>query len=51
MAHYLLISMKRDSEQVKKILSQAGWTNIELPDEIKSVKADVFKEISENLAL
>ena len=49
MAHYLLISMKRDSEQIKKILSQAGWTNIELPDEVKSVKSNVFKEISSKL--
>ena len=49
MAHFLLISMKRDTEQIKKILSQAGWTNIELPEEVKSIKADVFKEISNKL--
>ena len=42
--------MKRDNEQLKKILSQAGWTNIELPDEVKNVKANVFKEISTKLA-
>ena len=46
MAHFLLISMKRDTEQIKKILSQAAWTNIELPEEVKSIKADVFNEIS-----
>ncbi len=49
MAYYLLISMKRDNEQVKKTLNQAGWTNIELPNELKSVKEDVFKEISTKL--
>ncbi|MBN1975350.1 MAG: hypothetical protein JW787_17055 [Sedimentisphaerales bacterium] len=49
LAHYLLISMKRDSEQINKILSQSGWTNIELPNELKSVKEDVFKEITAKL--
>jgi V/A-type H+-transporting ATPase subunit I len=48
-ANYLLISMKRDSEQIKKILAKAGWTEIELPDELQSVKEDVFKELSEKL--
>jgi len=49
MAHYLLISMKRDSEQINQILNRIGWTNIELPDELKSVKEDVFKELSVKL--
>jgi V/A-type H+-transporting ATPase subunit I len=49
LAYYLLISMKRDSEQINKILSQADWRNIELPDELKSVKEDVFKELSVKL--
>ncbi len=49
LAHYLLISMKRDGEQIDKILNQLNWTNIELPNELKSVKEDVFKEISEKL--
>jgi V/A-type H+-transporting ATPase subunit I len=48
-AHYLLISMKRDSEQIRKILDKAGWTEIELPDELQSVKEDVFKELSAKL--
>jgi V/A-type H+-transporting ATPase subunit I len=48
-ANYLLISMKRDSEQVQKILAKAGWTEIELPDELQSVKEDVFKELSVKL--
>ncbi|MBN2591023.1 MAG: hypothetical protein JXA96_14245 [Sedimentisphaerales bacterium] len=46
LAHYLLISMKRDSESINKILSHSGWTKIKLPNELKSVKEDVFKEIS-----
>jgi V/A-type H+-transporting ATPase subunit I len=48
-AHYLLISMKRDSEQIKQILAKAGWTEIELPDELRSVKEDVFNELSVKL--
>ena len=48
-AHYLLISMKRDNEQINKILSKAGWNDIELPDELQSVKEDVFKELSVKL--
>ena len=47
LAHYLLISMKRDSENIDKILSKLHWTSIELPNELKSVKEDVFKNISE----
>jgi V/A-type H+-transporting ATPase subunit I len=45
-AHYLLISMKRDAEQIGKILIKAGWTQVELPNELQSVKEDVFKELS-----
>ena len=48
-AHYLLISMKRDREQIGKILLKAEWTQIELPDELQSVKEDVFKELSVKL--
>ena len=48
-AHYLLISMKRDTEQIGKILLKAGWTQIELPNELQSVKEDVFKELSVKL--
>jgi V/A-type H+-transporting ATPase subunit I len=48
-AHYLLISMKRDSEQIDKILNDSGWINIELPEELRSVKEDVFKELSQKL--
>ena len=49
MAHHLLISMKRDSGQINKILSNAGWIRIELPGELRSVKKDVFKELSVKL--
>ncbi|MBN2183082.1 MAG: hypothetical protein JW715_14315 [Sedimentisphaerales bacterium] len=48
-AHYLLIAMRRDSERIRQILNNVGWTNIELPDELKSVKEDVFKELSVKL--
>jgi V/A-type H+-transporting ATPase subunit I len=48
-AHQLLISMKKDREQVQKILAKVGWTRIELPDELRSVKKDVFDELSEKL--
>jgi len=46
MAHHLLISMKRDNEQINKILSKVGWTKVELPGELRSVKKDVFKELT-----
>ncbi len=48
-AYYLLISMKREKEQISKILSGVGWMNIELPDELQSVKEDIFKEVSVKL--
>jgi len=48
-AYYLLISMKREKEQINQILSGAGWTNIELPNELQSVKEDIFKEVSVKL--
>ena len=49
MAHHLLISMKRDNEQINKILSKVGWTRVELPGELRSVKKDVFKELTTKL--
>jgi V/A-type H+-transporting ATPase subunit I len=49
MAHHLLISMKRDNEQIGKILGKVGWTRIELPGELRSVKKDVHKELSTKL--
>ena len=47
--HYLLIFMKRDDEQVQRVLESAGWTAVELPDELKTVKEDAFKELSARL--
>jgi V/A-type H+-transporting ATPase subunit I len=47
--HYLLIFMKRDDEQVQRILESAGWAAIELPEELKTVKEDAFKELSARL--
>src|SRR4030042_6392136 len=49
MAHHLLISMRKDNEQISSILAQAGWTRIELPGELRAAKKDVFKELSEKL--
>jgi V/A-type H+-transporting ATPase subunit I len=49
MAHHLLISMKRDSERINKILANTGWSKIELPKELQSVKEDVFKDLNEKL--
>lgn len=48
-SHQLLISMKRDSEQIHKILAKVGWTRIELPHELQSVKNDVAEGLSEKL--
>ena len=49
MAHYLLISMRRDNETINKVLANAGWTRVELPGELQSVKKDVFKGLSAKL--
>jgi V/A-type H+-transporting ATPase subunit I len=48
-AYYLLISMKREKEQIGKILSSLGWTSIELPNELQFVKEDIFKDVSVKL--
>jgi len=49
LAHHLLISMKRDNEKINKILANAAWTRVELPDELRSVKKDVFTELATKL--
>jgi V/A-type H+-transporting ATPase subunit I len=49
MSHNLLISMKRDNEQINKILSKVGWSKVELPGELRSVKKDVFNELTTKL--
>ncbi|MBN1359114.1 MAG: hypothetical protein JW993_00910 [Sedimentisphaerales bacterium] len=50
MAHYVLISMKRDSEQIQKLLAGVGWTEVELPAQVRSVKEDASKELTAKLA-
>lgn len=49
MAHHLLISIKRDNERINSVLAEVGWAKVELPGELRSVKKDVFKEISAKL--
>jgi V/A-type H+-transporting ATPase subunit I len=49
MSHRLLIAMKRDNAQINTILANVGWTKIELPGELRSVKKDVSREISAKL--
>jgi len=49
MAHHFLISMRRDSEQIGSILADSGWTKTEIPGELRSVKKDVFKELTGKL--
>ena len=48
-AHYLLIFMKRDREQLEKILAKAGWVDVELPAELRSVKKDAARELTARL--
>jgi V/A-type H+-transporting ATPase subunit I len=49
MAHYVLISMKRDSEQIHKVLAGAGWADVEVPAQLRSVKEDASKELAARL--
>lgn len=49
MAHYVLISMKRDGEQVRKILASVGWASVELSTQVRSVKEDASKELTSKL--
>ncbi len=49
MAHYLLLSMKRDQEQIERILSNVGWGKVELPKELLSPKQDLATELTEKL--
>jgi V/A-type H+/Na+-transporting ATPase subunit I len=48
-AYRLLISVKRGSEQIDKILAKSEWTKVELPSELQSVSTDISKEISTKL--
>jgi len=47
--HHLLISMKRDREQIAEILSGVGWSDIELSGEVLSAEADLLDELSGRL--
>ena len=48
-AHCLLLSMKRDREQIETILSGVGWTSVELPKEALAARKDLFQEVGEKL--
>jgi len=48
-AHYLLISMKRDSSDINKILTNSGWTHMELPNEFQPFNKTVFKDLSSKI--
>lgn len=47
--HLLLISMKRDREQIKQKLTQAEWTPVNIPREESSFKKDLLNEVTEKL--
>ncbi len=47
--HSLVIFMKRDSERAQRVLDSVGWTPIELPNELRSLKEDAFRELSAKL--
>lgn len=47
--YHLLISMKRDREQIAKVLSQAGWADVDLPKEILSSKGNLAAGLAEKL--
>jgi len=48
-AHHLLISMKRDREQIGGILSGVGWSSVELSGELLSAEADLLANLSGKL--
>jgi len=48
-AHYVVITMKRDSTAVGKILAEAGWTSVEFPSELRSVNKNVSGQLAERL--
>lgn len=47
--HHLLISMKRDREQIGGILAGVGWTNVEVSGELLSAEANLLDELSGKL--
>ena len=48
-AYQLLISMKRDNEQISKSLSNIGWAKVEFSSELMSDKKNLFDEITVRL--
>jgi len=44
-AHNIIVSMKRDSGDVDKLLSEAGWRELELSKELKSDEKKLLEEI------
>ncbi|MHC4518076.1 MAG: V-type ATP synthase subunit I, partial [Planctomycetota bacterium] len=49
-AYHLLLSMKRDQEQIDRVLSSVGWSKVELPSELLTAKKDLFEGLSEKLS-
>ena len=48
-SNILLITMKRDSGRVEKILEKYEWEEVELPDDINGLGSDARSEIAEKL--
>ncbi len=47
--HHLLLYMKRDHEQIEKILAGVGWTQVDIPRERITPKKDLFDELSRKI--
>ncbi|MFW6138033.1 MAG: V-type ATP synthase subunit I [Spirochaetota bacterium] len=45
----LVLFMKRDQDQIEKILSTAGWKSYQLPPEITDLRGDIGKEITSKI--
>ncbi len=48
-AHRFLIFMKRDKAEIDKVLSKAGWSEVELPSERHPVDKNIFEEITSKI--
>ncbi|MBN1766578.1 MAG: hypothetical protein JW860_15090 [Sedimentisphaerales bacterium] len=46
---HLLLHMKRDSQQINRILASVGWTKVQLPSEQMSAQKDMVKEVTEKI--
>lgn len=49
-AHHLLLYMKRDREQIEKVLTRIGWTQVDIPRERITPEKDLLEELSKKLA-